>query len=150
MCVSLATVDQFLPDIVQWRPMKPLHTLIPILLASLILSGCVERTISITSRPTGALVYLNDEEVGRTPVTVPHLFYGVYSVRLELDGHKPLWTKKEAKAPWWEMPGPDLVAEMFPGRKVEQHWQFDLEPIGEADLDALVEQAREMGAMLEE
>ena len=150
MCVSLATVDQFLADIVQCRPMKPPHTLIPIVLASLILCGCVERTISITSRPSGALVYLNDEEVGRTPLTVPYLFYGVYSVRLELDGHKPLWTKKEAEAPWWEAPGPDLVAEMLPGRKVEQHWQFDLEPIGKTDLDALVERAREMGAMVGE
>ncbi len=128
--------------------MKPSDVLIPTVLASLILSGCVERTISITSKPSGALVYLNDEEVGRTPVTVSHLFYGVYSVRLELDGHKPLWTKKEAKAPWWEMPGPDLVAEMIPGKKVEQHWQFNLELIGETDLDSLIERARQMGAMV--
>ena len=113
------------------------------------LAGCVQRTISLTSRPSGALVYLNDEEVGRTPVTVPHLFYGVYSVRLELDGHKPLWTKRETEAPWWEMPGPDLVAEMFDA-KVEQKWHFDLEPVGEPDLDALGERAGQLRQQLDE
>ncbi len=50
--------------------------------------GCVERTIHITSDPSGALVHLNDEEVGRTPVTVPFTFYGVYSVRLT---QEPRW-----------------------------------------------------------
>ncbi len=114
-----------------------------------VLTGCVQRTISLTSRPSGALVYLNDEEVGRTPVTVPHLFYGVYSVRLELDGHKPRWTKREAKAPWWEMPGPDLVGELFDAR-VEQNWHFDLEPVGEPDLGALGERAGQLRRQLDE
>jgi hypothetical protein len=114
-----------------------------------VLTGCVQRTISLTSRPTGALVYLNDEEVGRTPVTVSHLFHGVYSVRLELDGHKPLWTKRKTEAPWWEMPGPDLVAEMFDAR-VEQKWHFDLEPVGEPDLDALGERADQLRQQLDE
>ena len=114
-----------------------------LLLSIIALGGCVERTISITSNPHGALVYLNDEEVGRTPVTVPHLFYGVYDVRLTLEDHRPLWTEQEAKAPWWEFPGPDLIAEMIPGAKVEQNWHFDLEAVGEVDLDGLAKRARE-------
>ena len=53
---------------------------------TLVLVGCVQRIISVTSQPSEALVYLNDEEIGRTPISVPHLFHGVYDVRLEHDG----------------------------------------------------------------
>jgi hypothetical protein len=99
--------------------------LLPLMCFMLI--GCVERTISISSQPNGALVYLNDEEVGRTPVDVPFTFYGVYDVRMERDGFKPLWTTHEAVAPWWENPGPDLIAEMLPGRrKVNLKWHFEM------------------------
>jgi len=59
------------------------------------LVGCVERTITITSEPSGALVHLNDEEIGRTPVTVPFRFYGVYDVRLT---HEPVWTAEPEAA----------------------------------------------------
>src|SRR5262249_26230601 len=35
-----------------------------------LLAGCIERTVTIRTEPDNALVYLNDEEVGRSPVTV--------------------------------------------------------------------------------
>lgn len=109
--------------------------------------GCVERTVSITSDPSGALVTLNDEEVGRTPLTVPFTFYGVYDVRLEREGYQPLWVQKNAKAPWWENPGPDLFAEAVPGAKSKVQWHFDLEPRtppADVDAGAVVERAREL------
>lgn len=62
--------------------------LLPLLALALWLTGCIERTITITSEPSGSLVHLNDEEVGRTPLTVPFTFYGVYDVRLE---HEATW-----------------------------------------------------------
>ena len=51
---------------------------------------------------------------------VPFAWYGTYDVRLEKDGYEPLWTTGEADAPWWEYPGPDLVAEAIPGGAVER------------------------------
>lgn len=119
-----------------------------IMLALLTATGCVERTISITSEPDGALVYLNDEEVGRTPVTVPFTYYGTYDVRLEHEGYQPLWTQQRAKAPWWEAPGPDLLAEVRPHNKTEQVWHFTMEPEAPADHDALVDRARQLRASL--
>ena len=108
--------------------------------------GCVERTITVTSEPSGSLVYLNDEEVGRTPVTVPFRFYGVYDVRLEHDGYAPLWTKHAADQPWWDFMGPDLVAETIPHVKSQQTWSFTLEPRPADDPDLLVAHARQMRA----
>ncbi|MEX0653511.1 MAG: PEGA domain-containing protein [Phycisphaeraceae bacterium] len=112
-------------------------------------TGCVQRTIHITSEPSGALVHLNDEEVGRTPLSVPFTFYGVYDVRLDAEGHEPLWTAAKADAPWWEFPGPDLVAEMVPGTRSDVRWHFTLDPAPapeDVDADALRDRARELRA----
>ncbi|MEM9296507.1 MAG: PEGA domain-containing protein [Planctomycetota bacterium] len=112
--------------------------------ATLTGAGCVQRTITVTSEPPGALVSLNDVEVGRTPVTTDFLFYGVYDVRLTLDGYTPLRTQAEAEAPWWDYPGPDLFAEAVPGLKSEVAWHFELEPrepLGPGGPDGLLQRA---------
>ena len=112
--------------------------------------GCVQRTISITSEPKGALVYLNDVEVGRTPVTVPFTFYGVYDVRMEAEGYQPLWTKQKAKAPWWETPGVDLLAEAVPKGKAELNWHFTMNeqlPADQVDADVLLDHAKQLRAV---
>ena len=56
------------------------------------LNGCVERFITVTSKPAGAIVWLNDEEVGVTPVTVPFTWYGEYGVVLRKEGYQTLKT----------------------------------------------------------
>ena len=118
--------------------------------AAALLGGCVQRTISITSDPPGALVELNDEEVGRTPVTVPFTFYGTYDVYLEADGYTSLRTERVAEAPWWEAPGPDLVAEALPGvNSVDLKWHFAMEPTRDVDPQLLLDHGRQMRALLE-
>ena len=116
-------------------------------LSSLLCVGCIQRTVTITSEPSGALTYLNDEEVGRTPVEVPFTFYGVYDVRLQHAGYTPLWTTHKAEAPWWEAPGPDLVAE-YVGGKVQLNWHFEMEPLKEVSDEALIDRARQLRAEL--
>lgn len=115
---------------------------------TLVCTGCVERYISITSQPSGALVYLNDDEVGRTPLTVPFTFYGTYDVRLEADGYKPLWTKQPAQAPWWDTVGIDLFAEVVPNAKSHVKWHFEMELQGAIKEAALVDRARQMRALV--
>ena len=120
------------------------------LLAALPLPGCVRRKMLITSEPAGALVYRNDQEVGRTPLEVPFTWYGTYDIRLEKAGYQPLWTTAQAKAPWWDRPGPDLLAEAGPDRVVEIHWHFTMDPATPADQvdpDVLLDHARQMRAL---
>lgn len=107
-----------------------------LLLASLLLPACVSRKIRITSEPPGATVWLNDVEIGQTPAEADFLFYGRYDIRLELDGHEPLWTSRKANSPVQEWPGIDLVAEALPlhfDNTVE--WHFVLEPALESSAD---------------
>ena len=118
-----------------------------LLTAAVLLCGCVKRKISISSTPSGALVYLNDQEVGRTPVDVNFVFYGTYDVRLVKQGYQPLWTTGNAAMPWWEFPGPDLIAEILPGDKLVQiNWHYDLEETTEMheDPDKLLDNAEQM------
>jgi hypothetical protein len=116
--------------------------------ASLMCCGCVERLITITSEPSGALVHLNDEEVGRTPLTVPFTFYGTYDVRLETEGYEPLWTMRKAKAPWWETPPVDLLVEALPSAKSHLTWHFKMETEAPEDEQALLGHARQIRAMV--
>ncbi|UCD74491.1 MAG: PEGA domain-containing protein [Phycisphaerales bacterium] len=110
------------------------------------LTGCVQRTINITSEPPGALVWLNDREVGRTPLDVEFLYYGTYDVRLVKEGYEPLLTKGEANAPLWDLPGLDLAAEVAPVRLHSNiEWHYELLPV-ENDPDALIERAQQMRA----
>ncbi|MBN4060996.1 PEGA domain-containing protein [bacterium AH-315-I18] len=128
--------------------MKQARILFQLFILAALTTGCVQRTIKITSTPPGALVHLNDEEIGRTPVAVPFKFYGVYDVRLSLDGYQPLWTKQKAKAPWWEAPGPDLVAELLTDAHVIAQWHYDLTDKGPIDDAAVVKRAEELKAQI--
>ena len=42
--------------------------------------GCVERELVVESDPDGALVYMNDQELGRTPIRRDFQWYGTYDV----------------------------------------------------------------------
>lgn len=109
--------------------------------------GCVERRLLITSEPAGALVYLNDQEVGRTPLEVPFTWYGTYDVRLEREGYRTLQTEQVAEQPWWEKPGPDLFAEALPNKRVEIPWHLEMvkaQPASEADPEQVLDFARQL------
>ena len=116
--------------------------------------GCVRRTMRITSDPSGALVYLNDREVGRTPVEVDFVHYGTYDVRLVRDGSEALLTFGQAKPPLWDVAGLDFVAEVLPVQLESRiEWHYVLEP-AIADTEeaqaALVERARTTRRLLTE
>src|SRR5690349_11636751 len=80
----------------------------------LLVGGCVEQTMTINSDPPGALVYLNDQEVGRTPMTRDFKWYGDYDVQVRLEGYQTLSTHKMVKAPWWNWVPFDFFAAMIP------------------------------------
>ncbi len=94
----------------------------------LLLGGCVRRVVDVTSEPSGAIVWMNDREVGTTPCTVEILHYGTYDVRLEKPGYEPRTTGMKALPPVWDLPGPDLVAELIPTELVSRNaWHLVLD-----------------------
>ena len=108
----------------------------------MISSGCVRRTITITSEPPGALCWLNGREVGRTPVTVDFLFYGDYDVQLTHDGYEPLITDGKAEPPWWDIIPLDLASEAMPDEpRADIRWHYVMLP-REHDRPALIDRAQ--------
>ncbi len=92
--------------------------------------GCMQRSLDITSEPAGATVYLNDVEVGRTPLEVGFTYYGEYDVLLVKDGYEALRTRADAVAPIYEHPPLDLAAEAMPwGVKTRVPWHFVMTPL---------------------
>jgi hypothetical protein len=81
---------------------------------ALAMSGCVQRQLTVTTDPPGALVYLNGQEFGRTPVTRDFTWYGTYDVTLRQEGYETRKTTGKVIAPWWQWVPFDLFAELLP------------------------------------
>ncbi len=114
-------------------------------LGAVVLFGCVERELTITSEPAGALVVLSDIEVGRTPVTVPFTWYGDYDIILRLDGYETLDTSAEINMPFYEIPPLDLLVAIAPWTHRDQRYlHYELEPLELPDDEELLEDARQM------
>ncbi|MFO0950842.1 MAG: PEGA domain-containing protein [Isosphaeraceae bacterium] len=73
------------------------------------LAGCVERRYTIRTNPPGALVVVNNEEIGRTPVSKSFTYYGDRDVTLMLDGFQTQRIVQPIKAPWYD----NLLTEFF-------------------------------------
>lgn len=108
--------------------------------------GCVERSLTIGSTPNGALVWLNDKEVGRTPVTVPFEWYGDYDIILRKPGFESLKTHRRINAPWYQYAPIDFFAELLIPVTVrdDRTLQFELKPARSADKEKLLDRAFEM------
>ena len=113
------------------------------LLALLQTLGCVERTITVQSDPAGALVYLNEEEIGRTPVKRDFSWYGTYSVAVRKPGYLSIKTKADVPPPFYQWPPFDLIAELIPFEITDSHelnYTLELQPAGE-DNEGLLDRA---------
>lgn len=66
--------------------------------------GCIRRVLEVRSEPEGALVTIDRQTVGQTPVAVPFTYYGTREIRLEKDGFETLATKERIRAPWYDLP----------------------------------------------
>jgi hypothetical protein len=122
----------------------------------LLLPACASRRIDITSEPSGALVYLNDIELGTTPCSAEFRFYGIYDVRLEKEGFEPLRTQANASAPFYEYPPLDLATAASPiPVSTRVKWHFTMTPSlettqSEAELEqGLIERAKDLGKRLD-
>ena len=121
-----------------------------ILIVSLFLAGCVERQLTIKTEPQGALVTLNDEEIGTSPVTVSFNWYGDYNVRISKEGFQTLKTHRKLKGPWYDKFPFDLFAQLIiPKRIVDSYeWTFTLAPKQYPTREELIQDAEELKKQL--
>ena len=120
------------------------------LIAALLLSGCVERKLTINTNPTGALVALNDEEIGEAPFTTSFNWYGDYNVRISKEGYETLKTHRKLKAPLHDKFPFDLFAQLInPKRIVDKYeWTFTLKELETPEREELIQKAEELKKQL--
>lgn len=113
----------------------------------LTVGGCVERTAKVITDPPGALVTINDEEVGVSPVKFSFTWYGDYDIILRKPGYETLKTNFRVHAPWHQYPPIDLVTEtMLPFMIRDEHVlpTFVLKPAAPPAIADVVERATEL------
>ena len=131
---------------------KGLLVMAGVCVAMAVLSGCVERTLTINTRPQGAMIVLNDQQIGASPVTVPFNWYGDYWVRVSLDGYETLNTHRKLNAPLYDHKPLDFFVQiLYPGHIVNSYeWTFDLTKKEYPTRDTLIENARSLHEELEQ
>ena len=79
-------------------------------------AGCVQRRMTIRSNPPGALVYVDDYQIGTTPVSTDFIYYGTRKIRLVKDGFETLTVRQPFPLPWYQVFPIDFVTEnLWPG-----------------------------------
>jgi hypothetical protein len=110
--------------------------------------GCVQREMIVVSDPPGAVVTLNDREMGRTPFKKQFLWYGNYDVVLRKDGYQTVKTTAEITAPFWQFVPFDVITDFLPLRD-EETISFTLKPDKATDPKQLLHRGQEMQKDLE-
>lgn len=118
--------------------------------------GCgVKRVLAVESRPPGARVWVNGVERGTTPLRVPYVHDGLFTLRLEMQGYESVADEVRTVTAADALPGVDFFAENFsrPRERVTTA-SYDLVPLQrtsytDAELAEIVRRANEFRARTE-
>lgn len=106
-------------------------------------TGCVRRRMTIRSNPPGALVYVDDYEIGTTPVSHNFTYYGTRRIRLVKDGYETLTVMQPIPSPWHQIPPLDFFTDnLVPGEiRDRRALDYQLVPQRVVPTDQLLERA---------
>ncbi len=100
------------------------------LLAILMMSpGCVRRRFTVRTNPPGAVLYVDNQEIGVTPVGTDYTYYGTREIRLEKDGYEPVVQLHTFRTPWYQYPGLDFVSENLVPWEIRDQRELDFEMV---------------------
>lgn len=106
-------------------------------------TGCVQRRMTIRSNPPGALVYVDDYQIGTTPVSTDFVYYGTRKIRLVKDGFETLTVRQPFPIPWYEVFPLDFVTENLWPWEIRDERVVDLAmvPAGSVPAESVVSRA---------
>ncbi|HEY7329986.1 MAG TPA: PEGA domain-containing protein [Gemmataceae bacterium] len=113
-------------------------------------AGCVERRFTVYSEPAGALVYLNGNYLGMTPVDGYITYYGKQQITLIKEGYETLDVVQPYPPVWYDVPGLDFLTENIWPFKLRDVRKFSytmrpLQTIPPDDVRARAEELRTRG-----
>ena len=144
-----AVLPPILPGVGRNGLIRRAAYLISVLL--LVSGGCVDRIMTITSDPDGAVVYLNDQEIGRTPFTHDFQDYGNYEVEVRKDDYQTVKGTQLMEEPWWQLIPLDLFTDLAPWHlKDIRSYHYTMLPASTqpADAEVMLARAAQLRALL--
>ena len=119
-----------------------------IAVALLLAAGCVERRMTLSTSPEGALAYYNGKAVGRTPVTFHFTHYQPARLTFEKDGYRTFRVVQGLETPVWQRYPLDFFAEvLWPWPLThEQAFSYTLIETVDPEPEELLERANAMRA----
>lgn len=116
-----------------------------LLVAAVVIGGCVEREMTITTEPAGALVLVSDLEIGRTPVTIPFTWYGDYEIIIRKDGYTTIDTHQQINPPIYEIMPIDLLSAIAPWTYHDRrYFHYEMDELELPEAEELIERAERM------
>ena len=75
-------------------------------------------------------MYIDDQEIGTSPVSTSFVYYGTRKIQVVKDGFETQTVMQRVKAPWYQIPGIDFVAENLYPREIrdERIVEIEMEP----------------------
>ncbi len=122
---------------------------VPILIAILVIlatTGCVHRRMMITSNPPGALILMEGEDVGYTPMAMDFTYYGTREITLVKDGFETKTVMQKVKAPWYQRGPLEFATDNFALHKINNRhdFHFNLDPVAQVSNQDLRSRAEEL------
>jgi hypothetical protein len=84
-------------------------------------NATVRRRLNVNSNPPGALVYVDNQQIGTTPCSVDFVYYGTREIRLIKPGFETLTVNQPIPAPWYQYTPIDFVAENLVATKIRDN-----------------------------
>ncbi|MFO0956149.1 MAG: PEGA domain-containing protein [Isosphaeraceae bacterium] len=118
------------------------------ILSLFLAAGCVERRYTIRTDPPGALVVVNGQEIGTSPVSKSFVYYGDRDIRVYKDGFRTERFVQPLRAPWWD----NYLTEFFTENLVpitlrdEREYVYKLSPETSPTTDELAQRAEDLRA----
>lgn len=119
--------------------------LVAIVACAALAAGCVQRRMTIRSNPPGALVYVDDYQLGTTPVSHDFVYYGTRKIRLVKDGYETLTVRQPFPLPWYQYFPLDFVTENLIPWEIRDERVVDLamQPAGVTPAESVVARAEQ-------
>ena len=107
------------------------------LLSTALLSGCVERRFVVETVIPGvpqdgqAQVLHNGHPIGISPADDSFVYYGKHQLTLVKDGYQTLHVEERLRAPWYEFPPLDFIAENIVPWKIRdvRRLRYTMQPL---------------------
>lgn len=93
--------------------------------AATLAAGCVQRRLTVRTNPPGARVYVDNHEIGTTPVSASFIYYGKRDIRIVKDGYETQTFLQPVPAPWWQCPPLDFITENVIPWEIRDHRVVD-------------------------